>query len=1470
MPREINVTMRCGPKPDAPNDMFLVFDILGGANPGGGSDYTVDLRCTLQDLLGTDVGKRLGLEGSLGGHLRGKATLFTENNALNIDVKGGSDDSYVIIDDPSVAKDNASEPPAHEPRKRIRQELPINFDCRASAQPGEKGKFSHALIESFSLSAPSIAAKSLIPAGIHNLDQPGKLEAEAMFKLELDGRRFCQNFAPILKLFGYTRPVEEKFDLEVKIYGKDDLVTMSAVGTAARQWNEKDPSPVALNSYVELNAHPAANPDGTPSPYLSLMLELASKVGKPLNVHLKADCSRDAKTETIGVEIYDRDPAKPDSADVSALRERFNPYIEAYLENYDALNGNEAKIVPLYRNTMLDGSLKPSGRVSLQRVLDPKSKDANRINFDISLAGKDFTVDMPWKTARARDDKPADGRFRWSESAASVSMKGAFQQRLSNTKEEPDILKLNLDALKVEGSLGKFVFTVRDLDLFKLANLATIQNQTWTDTADALSMSGQVDPPAYEFLRSLNIIPPDYPISGHLALKVGYDKKADTLDLQQFDFKQSKDRPDFFLSSLDVTGAVLNVRDLSHRLVPVAEGAPSFAENFSVLLDEGGPAALLDHLGDNLTVNNVQIETRPLVDWLCKDYRKPQPGHVPPALIAGLLRRDWQPEGTWSAAGIQLSRMGDPRTRTWKLLGGRIRNDLSVYGLAAKEGAPRPVAFSFTHDWDLKMGLALSADNTVALNGSINLDKAFVSALLPRFNYEYKKPAKEHCELQLKDCLYSHGRHSLAHIGSLELSGKPMGVVLNGLDVDISQARQGSFKIAELAIAGGPLPCGATDLQCDPAIDRLDMHFHAVDANLQYLAEIFRLPARFHPEGSLRDADLHYRGSLMAFQSAFVPESERAANFPGVAADDPRLAGLNPDTDSLEFDAQLKDVLVEAGEGDRKLKAALGGSLRLTGRDLMWKDFSADAECTSPVGVVRQTFSIPNLHVNSLDAKLSLSRAFRAPGMPLDISAPLIFTTPLNINAFYGAQSTLLEALNVPPPSGDENVRKLTNFEHLAVTGSFKAPAVETTAATLAFVEVQDFSMKNLKLTYPVLTTSLYGGKLTLTDAECDLTRARLTTANGLVGIEGVTHQEQLKLLDGDLAIFLGSIDPKDAKDGGYAVTGRVDLEGPLKGIDFAAEKRISWDGGVKCRLSKVAVRRIASQHPAKPEGLPPWMSAYFNMGDKFAAAFAAAAGHDSVSTDTLSAEHPAAGPLRNLNGLIAGIDLYLAKSFAVEQERWEFEDLTPTIVIGKGVATVQPISLIGKGALLGLELKVQSLGMNLTDNTIADTVLFPVSLPQTAQQNLALASWPKNEGKNYLNNMANGLIPLKIGGTVAVPTIKFPWTEVRKQGKLAILGTATIEDLPTLSAARDFLQISYPPEDREKIAGIADRLGIGLPGTITGHNQGEMIGERIVNLPKSLKDQLSYTTAAISPLQSLQLLLNPPPDAPVLLPPQK
>src|SRR5207247_561779 len=159
----------------------------------------------------------------------------------------------------------------------------------------------------------------------------------------------------------------------------------------------------------------------------------------------------------------------------------------------------------------------------------------------------------------------------------------------------------------------------------------------------------------YDMARSLHFISSDHPLYGSHSLQVAYDRKKDMLEIQKLQFKQTDKKPASFLLNVDAAGSLLRVRELSARLFPQAEDAAPFAEQLDALIEESGPAALLDHLGDELALNVLQIDSAAFVEWLRQAY-KGQPARQPSLPLASLLRGDWKPEGIWKAAGVKFSR----------------------------------------------------------------------------------------------------------------------------------------------------------------------------------------------------------------------------------------------------------------------------------------------------------------------------------------------------------------------------------------------------------------------------------------------------------------------------------------------------------------------------------------------------------------------------------------------------------------------------------------------------------------------------------------------------------------------------------------------------------------------------------------------------------------------------------------------
>jgi hypothetical protein len=129
LPYEMSIELRSGAELKNPATQYLSFRADGRLNRGGTSEYSANLECSLQDLLGTDVGRRLGLEGRLGGRLQGNVKLIGEvNGAWTIDAKMDSSDAFAMVTNPNDPKGAA-----------VRQPLPLHFESHASAQPTPAG-----------------------------------------------------------------------------------------------------------------------------------------------------------------------------------------------------------------------------------------------------------------------------------------------------------------------------------------------------------------------------------------------------------------------------------------------------------------------------------------------------------------------------------------------------------------------------------------------------------------------------------------------------------------------------------------------------------------------------------------------------------------------------------------------------------------------------------------------------------------------------------------------------------------------------------------------------------------------------------------------------------------------------------------------------------------------------------------------------------------------------------------------------------------------------------------------------------------------------------------------------------------------------------------------------------------------------------------------------------------------------------
>jgi hypothetical protein len=1458
-PHDLNLVLRSGKNLDDAKTTHLIFTAIGNLNPVGNSTYTVSFDCKLQDFLDTDIGRRLGLQGRIGGRLQGKANLIVDNQKhVNINIKLHSDDYYVMIPDPG-----SSEPV--EKRAQIPQPIPLAFECLAEAVQSGSGSLSHIDIKSFTLRAPpSFVATSDFPGYIKGIDT-GQLNSMAQFQLSLKGREFWTNFAPILALFGFTRPIEETMNLTVTIAGKDGRLSAGVKGTAARQWGP-DPSPVELLAVADYSARaadPLTNTDD--APYLALNLKVASTEGKPLNVRLQAKSSREKTAETLTLESYGGENNEPGiKSDIETLRERFRPYIEQSLQSWDAaaLNGNNGWL-NLYKKTVLRGLLEQSGRVVLRRMLNQESPQPDTVSFDLNIAGRDLLVRAPFPASATDSAEP--GIWKWQENDFKVTLKGDYAQRLSLNKEEPGKQLLNIEKLDVNGRLGGFWLTLRELDLFRLANLYNLPNPAWPDVLGGFSVAGEITPSLFDFLRSLKLLPENHPASGKLSLKVDFDRKKDSLNLEKFIFQQTDKDRDFFLTSLDLNGSLLAVRALTTRLLPARANAPTLSEAISYWLHENGPVALLDHLGDTLSINTLQLEMLPLTQWLGRDFKE-QAGRVAPPLIASLLRKDWQPEGTWRAVGLRFTR-DDPKVRRWTLVGDLLRNDFTCYGPPAAIGAERAPIFSFSHEWQLLMGLALSQDNSIALNANLVLDHSFIWASLAPFKCEdYKKNATEPCKIQI--VCDAHG--NLAQIESVKLIGGPIEVDMADFKIDAGANGLGSYSIGQLAIVGGPLPAVITVNKFDPGADLLNFRVIAPSADLTYLAKLQNLlPPEVETQGKLKDFNATYRGSFVALDALFHPDPEMLkARHPKLDPADPRLRGLNPETDMLEVSANLEKVSFSSyREKQLAARVKLGGQVKVTTRELSWDNLQSEITTASQAAAITHSFSAPKLRVNSLDAKLNLLQAAKSAGMPLDVNANITFKTPFDLAMLLDFQNYL--RLQTSPglnPVAEQNGFLL--LEKLSASGSLTVPSLIVGDLSLPATQIPAFSLKALKLSIPAMSSEMFGGKAQWTDAVYDLSKIRLAQTNGAWSVKTVGHEQRFELADADLAALLGSAKSAAA----FAVSGRISAQkGVLKGSDFTPDWRHTWDGAVKLKICDLAILPPARGTPAHLPHLPAWLAPCASWGENYCVAMSKAAGNDTINLREWSDSLGAPAGSKQINGVLLGLKLYLSKTFGVELEKLEFQPISPTIVISKGFAVFEPFQLVGSGGCEGLDLLVRNLKINLSTESFADdagegVLIYPVSIPKSAREKLLLSRWPPAVREEFLKSMEQGRLPLRVFGQLATPVMKFPWAELRGIARRALFDTDHILYSAALEKARaHFLRAwGYAPADVEAAAALADRTGVGLPGTATAREQGGDILERVADLPQCLivlRARSEKYPAA--PKISLEMLLRPEPDPP-------
>jgi len=1434
---------------------FLSFHALGQMNrDGSSSKYNVALGCGLEQLLNTDVGRRLHLDGTLGGMLSGSADLILESgDIVRISATVNGKDTFVMVPEP---EDSPKRPGERAP---VKQPLPLSFDFLGVAKRDAGGAFEYIDIKQFTLKASSFEAASKTSISLDFKSKDEQLSAQGQFDLTLHGREFCREFAPILALFGFKKPLEEDFALKVGVFGRQDIIAARAEGTASRKWSN-DPAPVNLNFVMEYNRPQLLKPRGN-MPYLSMSVTTKSSSEAPLNVNVEAHWTqRDGCDAIEFLNMKDGAPTgKPGiviDADLAAFNNRFGPYVELLLQPRSK-DVKTALLLALYRGSNFTGRIKQNAQVTIKHVENKTDHvwfDADtEVGFDAALT--------PEAMALLRAGTPGKESFKWSEKKLGLKLSGSYEQIVGGNLEEPDKLRLlNIDKLDVDGRLGKFSVGVRELDLLALASLRSAPNKTWSDAVAGMSINGTIAPDAAALLKSLRVLDPADPVSGTLMLEAAFDRKQDSVELKKFDFKQDGG---FYVTHLDASGALAKVREISARLFPTRPEDSTLAERAAWWLDESGPSAVFQHLGKELTINSLELDAKPFRDWLMKSF-KSNDGRRPPALFAGIFEQTWEPQGVWRARGVNLVR--DPNyPDTWRL-NGTFQSDLTASSSVTDKDTGTVPVITLAHPWKVILGLSVSKDNAAAMHGEILLDETELHATLPALKTELDKPAGEPLKVELEGCAALHNLLPTS-IGRLHAAGKFGDFEMT----DFTTPPDGAgiqFKIGKFSLKSTALTCSGSVAAFDQKGDKLEAHLEAPSMELRALPEAWMLaPRNSRGIERLKNASLNYKGGIGALlASARIP------------AHDPNNPGIQPASDALEIDGDLEGVGVDLSKNE---SFKIGGRLHFSSNELTVANFTGDLWRYEPSGTggevakatLVQRYSAPLLRLKALEARQNLRQAMAARGLPLDISGDIACEKPLEARHILA----LRDAVKAMAPEAELGEAKdFLAASRLVINASIKAPAVAIAPFNAANFDLRNASLKDLKLSVPVLTVSYLSGRLKLEDAEYDF--SRMAAKSGVLSdMKGLRHSQRVSFSDADLCLLLGAT-PDPVR---YSICGKFGAQGNFSGVDFGALDRLSWNGVLQMEVVSFSVGSplVVNSNPAPL----PWMEHFKNHSVGRATLLSRASFQDTVSPLDLSLSGtPCSNAASVADGVLACAELYFAKVFGVERPHLEFEPIKPTVRFEKGLAVFEPIELKGKGASAGFNVQIKNLKISLADERFAEEALiFPTSLPQDAQDKLALGKWAPVLRQKFNAMMTDGLLPLRISGPVAAPTVKFPWLEVRAIARKALFDTVeAITDMDALTKSREHFFRVWGKDDAGVAAAamLADRYSAGLPGTVSSRMTKDTILEGAQKLPPKIMEAIALTgeqqpkAPLLSPEESLKLVLfvepePPPPPVPPIPP---
>ena len=1476
-PTQVNLDLRCAKTVEdarANLNSFLTLAARGKRDTEGTYLYTLDLGTKLDDLFATEVGERLGLQGRLRGTLNGAAKLALGREGLQFDIN-------------ATQKGEFSAPHPSDPRGK-REWVPthVSLGCRATALPNERGEIS--TVEAiFNAKAwptrknkyGSFEATSITPAKIENIDTPEKVRINTQFNLDLRGREFCDEFKPYLDLLGLTKPFEEHVSLKVTLYSGpsgqpgQDTVQVGLNGQARAQWDDAL-TPVQLLYHMEyfpgLANAPAVAGQKSP-PYVKVTFQTGTPQAPP---YVRVD---NAQIHQQGGRHLLHAPHEIES-DMVALRKRFDPYLQRAAEF-------------LGRRALLDdytftGNLHQKGVLNLGWDAEEAADGTRTLEagFDLSVEGNTLRLEGPLPGG-GTTGQPSR-RFVWEESRPVVALKGKYLSKPSNNREEPDVRQLDLERLDMQGSLGAFTLNARDVDLWMLEQLARhdmrLPGKTHADTVRDVSFQGTLEPRAFEFLRSLELQPAELKVDGRLRLNARYQRETGKLSIKELVFENTGER-DFWLRDLSVVGGVRNVK--------------AFFEPGRVPRDGG--AALLEHLDESFELRSLTLNAPLFGRWVFLHSDAARKLGVPEAMLTRLREKTLVLEGDWMIRNFALRPTPD-QARSWNI-SGEFRNDLKL--LLPRDGQA-PLEAVFHGPWSIQekkiSTLNFTDDYSVfslLLNAHFDTAALTLKRALPE--WDYVKPAGQPLTLHAQisrspGTLDANGKAKPTIYASdvIELSGGPLHVRLNGLDVqslftgpDSPETLQ-RLDLRQARVSGGPLQWSEKD-PC--TLERFS--YDGTSGREKFL---LRVP--------------HLDASVMAQMLGSLADAPQAS---------PRLQGMSKFFKTTRFEGAFSDLVLDVHAtptalesfdlqpAQDKLDLRFNNALTLTGMPSpgevlrlhskgTWALNSTEVRATAldsslshalptvpgqPPKAHLTLLNADGLWISSRDANLNLNRALFAAAPPLDLKLPLRFKSPLDLDALQAGVDALGRLTYPHPVTGTARTPVTTNpYEPLAamvINGSLSIPVLRTSGEPFSKVETPKFSMKDLKLTVPQLSAEYCGGVLSIGQFIADLSTATQ---------ENKTRMKfepfNLKLARANLVKLSGS----SGESGGYRYDGLVTCEGVLAGQGFAPPDRRTWQGALEVTLDDVVVGRPGAAAPS-PTTKPKEKRGVWDIFSPQIMERVAPKINMGNVTDMLKGTPllSGAGLQRSLNLGFFGADMFLG-FLGMETARFDFHPIKVQVTIQNGIADIRlaPGSrFAAKAPSEGLELNFKG-RIRLWDMSIEDTFdLEIVSLTEAQKQALGLELWPEQKRKEFMSDLKEGRLTLKLRGTLDQPQDNLAEVRAKLQRHVmqAVFGQDGFGDGADVEQGLSTLRSSRFGQNDANVdlAGrLLNMVGIPLPKTENSKLTGTSIFDRVTGLAPHLKDLGGPLGGTLTPGEVLKKMLstpvpvdprNPPPQQPAPAP---